>query len=1098
MDNKAWPWRKKSSEKAIPTTEKINDSLKGNEEEIQTLLTEKAELEKDLRNLNDKLSSALSECDAKDELVKKHAKMAQEAIAGWEKSESETASLKRELDEASLHRVSAEERLAHLDAALKECMQQLRFVRDEQEKRIHDAVMKTSKEFERSKTVLEEKLSETSKRLAKIGVENSHLSKALLVKENLIEDVNRQLTQMEADFSALMTRLESTEKDNASLKYEVRVLEKELEIRNEEREFNRRTADASHKQHLESVKKIAKLESECQRLRLLVRKRLPGPAAMAKMKNEVGMLGKDSVEMRRRKLNTPGFIVDSAVDDSPENATKRISFLTEQLYAMEEENKNLKEALHKKANELQFSRIMHGGSKGQTIVEPTRSSLMSHELSLASISDIGSDDKVSCAGSWASALNSELEHFKNGKQKGSPSSKTIGTADINLMDDFVEMERLALVSVDKPFGDSHASRPLETEFNGDSSELKGRDIVTLSDSESGLIVSNQEIRSKDTLISKVPGWLQDILKVILEQNLVTQRNPDEILEDIKAALVYINRPNLREVVDARESSKNPDASDPPLVNGYISWKPSNELFVMDSHGGVSDVDISLTEKSNQQLQSDLGKSIGKIIELIEGISLPSLDCDNPETLSRKGGNIFTNKNLETPTGYMVRVFQWKTSELSAVLQHFIHCCTDLLNGEANMDKFAQELTTALDWIMNHCFSLQDVSSMKDAIKKHFDWDDTRSESEAEVGMIGHFLEADKLHVPREKLSYFPMIAASNGHHIQMEEPHSKVREENRTLRGKFMNLESAKKDLEGRLQSATDKSEYLMNQLLESEKTIASLQTELETLKESKGRIEDHIESQKLINEDLDGQLAAARVELNEARRKFSSLEVELDNKKSCCEELEATCLELQLQLGSITKKKSPNHDPNQEEKQLRTDWEITTASAASEKLAECQETILNLGKQLKALAAPREAALFDKVIATPTDTITTTTTTARATTPTPPKDKSMNQHSSLLDQMLAEDDAAAKGLKSSKIKEINGNSTREDIGAFQPLEKILVLNGVKNEDDNATNGSLAIMPSKKRGGWSLWKKLLWRKKKGNSKKTSLPVPHDNITVLIK
>ena len=99
---------------------------------------------------------------------------------------------------------------------------------------------------------------------------------------------------------------------------------------------------------------------------------------------------------------------------------------------------------------------------------------------------------------------------------------------------------------------------------------------------------------------------------------------------------------------------------------------------------------------------------------------------------------------------------------------------------------------------------------------------------------------------------------------------------------------------------------------------------------------------------------------------------------------------------------------------------------------------------------------------------------------------------------MLAEDDAAAKGLKSSNIKEINGNSTREDIGAFQPLEKILVLNGVKNEDDNATNGSLAIMPSKKRGGWSLWKKLLWRKKKGNSKKTSLPVPHDNITVLIK
>ena len=161
-------------------------------------------------------------------------------------------------------------------------------------------------------------------------------------------------------------------------------------------------------------------------------------------------------------------------------------------------------------------------------------------------------------------------------------------------------------------------------------------------------------------------------------------------------------------------------------------------------------------------------------------------------------------------------------------------------------------------------------------------------------------------------------------------------------------------------------------------------------------------------------------------------------------------------------------------------DWEITTAS---EKLAECQETILNLGKQLKALATPREAALFDKVIANPTDTIITTTTTA----PTPPKDRSMNQHSSLLDQMLAEDDAAAKVLISPKIKEINGNSTTKDIGSFQPLEKILVINGVKHEDDHTTGGSLAIVPSKNRGGANLWRKLLWRKRKGNSKKTSLP-----------
>jgi len=48
--------------------------------------------------------------------------------------------------------------------------------------------------------------------------------------------------------------------------------------------------------------------------------------------------------------------------------------------------------------------------------------------------------------------------------------------------------------------------------------------------------------------------------------------------------------------------------------------------------------------------------------------------------------------------------------------------------------------------MNHCFSLQDVSSMRDAIKKQFDWDETLSENEAETGM---FADTDKLHLPKE-------------------------------------------------------------------------------------------------------------------------------------------------------------------------------------------------------------------------------------------------------------------------------------------------------------------------------------------------------------
>lgn len=42
----------------------------------------RVELEEDFKDKNDKLSSALPNCDNTDDLIKKHEKMAQEAIAG--------------------------------------------------------------------------------------------------------------------------------------------------------------------------------------------------------------------------------------------------------------------------------------------------------------------------------------------------------------------------------------------------------------------------------------------------------------------------------------------------------------------------------------------------------------------------------------------------------------------------------------------------------------------------------------------------------------------------------------------------------------------------------------------------------------------------------------------------------------------------------------------------------------------------------------------------------------------------------------------------------------------------------------------------------
>lgn len=65
----------------------VNDSLLCNESAyllfyLQTLSIDKADLERELKVVTDKLSSALVECHAKDDFAQKQMKIAQEAIAG--------------------------------------------------------------------------------------------------------------------------------------------------------------------------------------------------------------------------------------------------------------------------------------------------------------------------------------------------------------------------------------------------------------------------------------------------------------------------------------------------------------------------------------------------------------------------------------------------------------------------------------------------------------------------------------------------------------------------------------------------------------------------------------------------------------------------------------------------------------------------------------------------------------------------------------------------------------------------------------------------------------------------------------------------------
>ncbi|KAJ0983866.1 hypothetical protein J5N97_002222 [Dioscorea zingiberensis] len=1079
MEHKTWLWRKKPSEKTIIANGKADLSLVGiNHEKDKT-----QEVLRSLEELNEQLLSARAESIVKDDLLAKQA-------TGLEKAEAETAAFRRELDDALLQKAAAEERLINSETSLKESMQQLRIVKAEHQDMMNDIITKLSRDQARART-LEEMLTETNKKVVELEVENTNLSKILEAKEKLIEDLSVYKFQSEENFTMMLSKLDASEKSISTLKYEVCMLQKELDIRIEERDFNLRAADAARNQQLQSNKKIAKLETECQKLRVMVRKRLPGPAALANMRSEVDILGNNADGARRKKSNSTAddFMVRNFISSNCHDASmpmENIASLIEKLNSIEHENKSLKETLTKKSTELQSSRVMFARtasklsqaesrveelSKGQHCHELTKSSPTSYDLSLAPISEDRCDeDSISCAESWASALISELEHFRNGKQP-SRSSRTSGTSELSLMDDFVEMERLAIVSADNSVGSLQSisgeihtcAAPYGSDFSP--RVTTGKKLIPVH-SVSSCPQTNNEISSSHISSENYPSWLQDILKVIIQKQHIAKVDLDFILEEVKAALSKEHKPS-------------------------------------DSYEVVS-TDMLVSSGNNQLSQSNLEKSVYRLVNLTEGvIDKFAADNNGQQMPSKSDENFSPCQKPSSITGYIPRVFLFESSELIAVLRHFVIACKDLLNGEADLIVFLCKLSSTVDWIINHCFSLQDVSHLKELIKDHCDKDGTYTSNDFEAKRDCRVAEEDEIDASGvlkfESRRPSPLLTTSNGLFIvsQREEIEFKTKDENMRQKNEIATLETRNKVVEERLKSTTTKNESLMTQLKKSEEILSSLQEELANLKESKGLTETEIVNQKLVNDDLSSQLRVAKVELNEALQKLSSIEVELEEKSNCCEELEATCLELQLQLESVPTKEIPKYDIDAEENQLRTDLEI---SAASEKLAECQETILHLGKQLQALASPRDAVLFDKVVSSH----------AAAKT---------NRRPLLLDQMQAEDDAKFEELKSPKTKEVistepqkpsstifrnpnagllhgskilvNGkaDTTLRDIIQQSPKMSSRGFNLVNESFRHKSNcdaAALAVIPKRQKGGASFLRKLLSRRKR-ESKKMNLP-----------
>ncbi|KAI4327717.1 hypothetical protein L6164_020144 [Bauhinia variegata] len=613
MDRRGWPWKKKSSDKTInadkpaSASESLGSSLSslahlGDQDKgkihnyvqismdsykhMSTLEGQVQNLEDKVKTLEEKLSATYSELSNKDNLVKQHAKVAEEAVTGWEKADAEVISLRRDLESVTLSKLAVDDRASHVDSALKECMRQIRNVKEESERKLQDAILIKTKQWEKVKLELEAKIAKLEEGLLQAADENAALLRSLQASSNKIMKMEEEKSQAEDEIKLSKESILSYEKEISSLKYELHIVSKELDIRNEEKNISMRSAEIANKQHAEGVKKITKLEAECQRLRALVRKKLPGPAALAQMKLEVDSSDRDINEPHIRKSSIKGnnLRVYSIPDSSFGNLQQSHNeFLTKKLMAMEEETKALKEALDTSNTELQASRNRCAKTVGRLksleaemqAFKQKRSSQNSNLIidsgfppsritnnppSIKSISEDGLGDAESLVESCAASISDLSDSGRC--ENIDKSEKHMNTTILELMDDFLEMEKMACLPENARVDPGIPSKADDSgkscvEYKESHDVPRARDLhlkhwnglglLPKQDSSVGKFSmmerEDESMSEKDGMVIEHAQYLQDLKKIQLEL-----QEKEQLLEELKIQLSSSQKSyNLAEV-----------------------------------------------------------------------------------------------------------------------------------------------------------------------------------------------------------------------------------------------------------------------------------------------------------------------------------------------------------------------------------------------------------------------------------------------------------------------------------------------------------------------------------------------------------------------
>lgn len=935
---RSWPWKKKFNDRfaaspefkfggTSPTPPKLFD-----EQELTRILEDQSrvadealhEADEKAKAMAKKLEMALSEIAAKDQVVKEHIKVAEDAVIGWEKAEVEAAEFKTQLDAAKQQKLGLEDRVKHLEGALKGCTHQLRVVREEQEQCIHEIVVKKTREYDELRAEMNAKLAEASQLLSHTCNELT-VSRAdanaltLALKERTADSASlgeaKQCLEME--IRVLKVKLDGVEKDNVTLKHENQILKKDIEMHKGKCEYQQKALDSVSQQNVENVKTIAKLEAECTRLRIALNRKLPsGTVPASRTKQEMNPQGK---ERGRVSVRGHGGMDAKRIQKTQEHGQENsgaenlseADILAKKIMAMEEEVVTLKGALDKRTEELQASRIMCAKTASQlsAVEEQLEAAMRAGTPS----SGIGRDSDM-----WA--VVPFVEHDESNTDE---TLKRRDSHNMELMDDFVEMERLAVLQ-------SETAMPEAGVETASVASLQQQ----LSDLEKALADKDQDLQARSASLVHLQHQVDDLEKA-LEDKAQDLQTANESCRDLNLRLADSAEQiaALQACNDANETSMSNlqvqlDGLIAEQEGGGGAWSLSNHKDVPEGLPLISEAELK-----GSIAQSELTVALSKLVQTIEVLAQAAAESEYfPSALEQLDINA---------TGHIAASMHWKDFQIESALSNLIRVTNNLLQGKTEIVNFIVELAIALNSVMvvgDFCSLKQQVSdSVNERIASTTDLEIAKEE-------IANFEE--ELQMARAEQAAFES-------HVQAE------LERFTDIESQIDHLSSEKRDLELSLSEANQQVKDLKEQLQEVETLLEDYRRQEDLERKEDEMMEDELLELSSSNPGLASCLRVAEADMNQLNEKVAALEVELHRERNRHQEVVAKLEDLQEQIhrgAGHSEHSGSSHGREIEwsQQSMSDDDDMKTArkerEIAAAALAECQRTILALGKQLKVL----------------------------------------------------------------------------------------------------------------------------------------------------